>query len=221
MLVVRKTKRYMTFLSLILVFVVIMSTEARAEMFGFFAVTANSTVDPGYAEAQLSLDVTDEGSNQVKFTFINDDTIPGPQQMFIRNVYFYDGGLALNSILSSTGVAFSSPSNPQDLPGYDEGILTTFLMADSDVQNKPPGDLGGWGIDLGQHLSVIFDISSPATYNYDMLISDIKNSTVVIGIHVQGFADGESESLITPIPGAFLLGILGLGVAGLKLRKFT
>jgi len=41
-----------------------------------------------------------------------------------------------------------------------------------------------------------------------------------IGIHVQGF-DGEgSESFVnTPVPGAVLLGLLGLGAGWLKLRK--
>ena len=83
----------MIFLSLVLVFVVILSTEARADMFGFFAVSANSTVDPGYAEAQLWLDVVDKGKLDLMTTLIGDDTITDPQQMFIRNAYFYDGEL--------------------------------------------------------------------------------------------------------------------------------
>jgi hypothetical protein len=36
-----------------------------------------------------------------------------------------------------------------------------------------------------------------------------------------GYTDGQLNVTITPIPGAILLGILGMGVAGLKLRKFA
>ena len=67
----RTKKGHIIFFSLILVFVVILSTEARATLYGFKAITANSTIDPGIGEAQLSVDVTDAGSNQVLFTFIN------------------------------------------------------------------------------------------------------------------------------------------------------
>ena len=43
-----------------------------------------------------------------------------------------------------------------------------------------------------------------------------------IGIHVQGFTSGESESFIlTPAPGAFIFGMLGIGTVGLTLRKFA
>lgn len=154
------------------------------------------------------------------FTFYNDDTIDDPQQMFIRNIYLYDGELTLNEIIydPDVNVAFSEGSSPAYLPGYDKGLLTTFLTADADT---PPGGLDGWGIDPGEYLSVRFNIINPLEYNYGMLLSDITNSTVVIGIKVQGFADGESESLITPIPPSMIIGLLGLGVAGLKLRKFT
>ena len=40
-----------------------------------------------------------------------------------------------------------------------------------------------------------------------------------IGLHVQDLG-GESDTLIlTPVPGAWILGVLGLSVAGIKLRK--
>jgi MYXO-CTERM domain-containing protein len=45
-----------------------------------------------------------------------------------------------------------------------------------------------------------------------------------VGIHVQGFADGGSEAFINdppvvPLPGAALLGVLGLGTAGGLCRR--
>ena len=214
-------KRRMSFLSLVLVFVVIMSTEARAEPFGFYAVTTNNMTDVAAGEAQLWVDVIDldfdpvSSSDQVLFNFYNDDTIPEPKQMFFRNVYFYDGMLELPLIIPTPGVAFSEPSNPQDLPGYDSGLLTTFLAADADTQ--PEGT--NWGVNPGEYLSVRFNIINP--YNYDTLLSDIASSNVVLGLKVQGFDGGGSESFITPIPASVILGMLGLGIAGLKLRKFA
>jgi hypothetical protein len=58
-------------------------------------------------------------------------------------------------------------------------------------------------------------------YPYADLLSDIGNGNVVLGIKVQGFEGGGSESFITPIPTSVILGILGLGIVGvgLKLRK--
>ncbi len=74
MLVVRKTKRYMTFLSLVLVFVVILSTEARAVMYGSWAVVEKNSSIPGQVAAELSVEVTDPGGGQVLFTFSNSNT---------------------------------------------------------------------------------------------------------------------------------------------------
>ncbi len=207
--------KYLAFVSLVLVFLVILSTETRAETFGFYNVTGNDTADAAAGEAQLTVDVTDEGSNQVKFKFNNNIPDIGDEEaMFIRNVYFYDGMLSAPVITGTPGeVAFLEPSNPQDLPGYDEGVLTTFLTADA----NPPAS--NWGVNEGEWLSVVFTYN-PLEYSYASLISDIYSGDVVLGIHVQGFVGGGSEGFIsTPLPGAVLLGILGLGVVGLKLRK--
>jgi hypothetical protein len=213
--------KYLAFVSLVLVFLVILSTEARAETFGFFNITGNDPANAAAGEAQLTVDVTNPGGgNQVMFTFNNNiPDIEPDVPMFIRNVYFYDGKLITPVITGSSEVAFSVPSKPEDLPGYDyEGAgVTTFLTADADTGSTH------WGVDPGEYLSVQFAIDTLLypTYDYDELLSDIANGIVVLGIHVQGYETGpnDSESFITPVPGAVLLGILGLGVVGLKLRK--
>ena len=218
MLVKHKTK-YLTLVSLALVFLVVLSTEARAKIFGFYNVTGNNTADAAAGEAQLTVDVTGEGSNKVMFTFINSDTISDPQEMFIRNVYFYDGMLSDPVITGPTTdneVAFTTPSKPEALPGYEEGLLTSFFAADRDTH--PAGT--DWGINPGEYLSVTFTYD-PLEYSYAALLSDIGNADVVLGIKVQGFEGGGSESFITPIPASVILGILGLGVVGLKLRKYA
>ena len=88
------TKRNIIILSLILVFVVFLAKEARAEIFNFYAITSNSTVDPGYGEAQLTVDVTDEGTDIsgdtgfVEFTLQNNiPDIDPDYPMFISDIY--------------------------------------------------------------------------------------------------------------------------------------
>lgn len=65
-------KRHIIFLSLVLV-VLILSTEARAEIFGFECITNPSNSTAAAIGAQLTVDVTAEnGGSQVLFTFYNE-----------------------------------------------------------------------------------------------------------------------------------------------------
>ena len=211
MLVVRKTKRYMNLLSLVLGVLVILSTEARAEMFGFVCVTNNILGDAEIGETQLSVDVTDPGSDQVLFTFHND----GPEASSITDIYLMDGGLTLNSIIEGLGVYFSEGATPGELPGYNAD-WTTFFTMDSEPQ---PGGVMADGINPGEWLGILFDIDFG--YSYGEVITDMQSANLLVGIRVQGFDSGGSESLITPIPASVILGMLGLGVAGVKLRKYA
>ena len=208
----RTTKCYIAFLSLVLVSVFILSTEAQATMFGFENITANNVADAAIGEAQLSVDVTDPGSDQVLFTFHND----GTETCSIADIYFRDGSLTLASIIDGPGVDFEPGAAPPELPGYPGGTWTSFFTADS----EPPtfGNGVNNGSPTGEWLSFLFDIDSG--YSYNGVITDMLNRSMEIGLHVQGFDGGGSESFVsTPVPGAVLLGLLGLGVAGVKLRK--
>jgi hypothetical protein len=42
-----------------------------------------------------------------------------------------------------------------------------------------------------------------------------------IGIKVQGIGDYSDTYILTPIPPSVIIGLLGVGVAGMKLRKFV
>ena len=100
----RTIKRNIILMCIILAFVVIFSTEARAATYGFQCITNNSLTDAAIGEAQLFVDVTDPGGDQVLFTFIND----GPEASSITDVYFDDGALLGLAAIdnSDPGVSF-------------------------------------------------------------------------------------------------------------------
>lgn len=224
-------KRYMGFVSLVFVFLLIMSTDARAVMYGFECITNDIPGDASIGEAQLSVDVTDPGDDQVLFTFYN----TADKRSSLTDVYIDDGAL-LDDIFSlggTPGVIFSQPATPPDLPGGNDivpnFVTSTGLSADSD----PPPFHDGVNAS-GEYLEVLFNLQSGITFsnvidainvgfNPDIHYNGSWDApNLRIGVRLQGFESGGSEGFIaTPVPGAVLLGLLGLGVAGVKLRKFA
>ena len=231
MSITRTTKCCMSFLSLVVVLVVILSTEAQAELFSFEAISNNSGVSGTLAE-QLCVDVTGDNGD-VLFTFYNNynpDTglafNTSPVESIITAVYFADGNLFSGPgyvDANSTGVSFSDGASPSDFPHPEPDVWTTFFAADSDTSvhngvNEYPSSDPEWvriGFSLLENIDiddVLYGIRNPYS-----------NDGLLIGLHVQsiGGPDGDSDWFVTPVPGAAILGMLGLGVAGLKLRKFA
>jgi len=225
-------KRYVGFVSLV-VFLLILSTEARADTYGFKSITSNSTIDPAIGEAQLFVDVTEPfpGSDQVLFTFRN----VGPAASTIGEVYFDDGALlGIADIYDAPpDVAFVSGSaSPPDLPS-GENVQPPFevsagFLAENDGNNAT-------GVDPDESLGILFNLKDDyyfddvitainVGFNPDLYYDDINEKwledSLRIGIHVRGFADGESESFImTPEPGSLLLGSIGIGMVIARCRK--
>jgi len=253
MLVVRKTKRYMTFLSLVLVFVVILSTQSQAALYTFdewSAITSNSGLEDEFASG-LSLVVTDEYSslaaNEVLFGFYNDspivtdpDGIPGTGDEVgpgtIKTILFDDGSLlGISRIIDDPDdVNFDNPANSENLPAGNTLIpeFETTAGYSADSENTPSG------VDVGEWVGIVFEVEGGIGavitainlgFNYDPLDTGWGDNSLRIGLHVgnigavDGSGDGEYSDafILTPVPGAVLLGILGLGVAGLKLRKYA
>ena len=217
--------------------VLFFSTNAHAAIYGFKNITNNNASDAAVGEAQLTVEVTDPGGGQVLFTFKNTAAI---EACSITDIYIDDGALLANvgdlNTYSSSGVAFAVPAAPPDLPGGG-GITPEFqtsagLSADSDAPAYANGVNSG-----SEYLGVLFNLQPGKTfanilaaidrgfhpelyYDYTSKIWTAEN--LRIGLHVQGFDSGGSESFVnTPVPGAFLLGMLGMGVAGMKLRKYA
>ena len=201
--------------------------SAHAVQYGFYNITNNKPDDAAIGEAQLFVDVTDINgtmdldADQVLFTFLNIRT----EASSITDVYFDDGTLLEIAYLidsdsgGDSGVDFSQLATPGDLPGgnvIDPGFETTEgFSADSDPKVQPNG------VNPGESLGIVFNLKSNETLS-DQTLSDViaqlNDGRLRIGIHVQGFASGGSESFVNnpnpvPLPASILL--LGAGLIGL------
>lgn len=191
---------------------------AKAATLSFFCITNNAAADCATGEAQLSVNVTDPGSNQVLFHFKNS----GPNASSITDVYFDDGTLlGLSLITNGPSVSFSQYASPPNLPGANNVSppfqVTAGFLADSNPPVQPNG------VNPGEWLKIYFDLQ--AGKNFNDVITDLTDGSLRVGIHVQGFAYGGSESFVNnpvPIPAAVWLfgsGLLGLVAFARRKRR--
>ena len=110
---------------------------------------------------------------------------------------------------------------------YDEAISLDpdFVATVSTGANNPKPKNG---ISPGEYLGITF------TGDYSAVIASINDESLRIGLHVTGINGGTGDAYVNlvvnsldimpvhaPVPGAFLLGFLGLTVSGVKLRKYA
>ena len=253
----RTAKRRMSFLSLVLVFVVILSTEARAGLYTFDVwepITNNSDYEVEFAQG-LSLEVTDDGMDpgEVLFKFFNNSTIdPDPGNTgtdtvgpgSITDIYFDDG--ALDAIVSIPNpnpsyVFFDSPASPGNVPGWN--TVNPPFDTSTDGHYSADSTNAPLGADPGEYVEIVFDFQGGKTFSdvidaiylgftdpADYTGGNWYDDSLRIALHVSnlGLDNNDDEPgdysdgfIMTPIPSAVLLGMLGMGVAGLKLRRFT
>jgi hypothetical protein len=181
---------------------------AFAVNFGFGCITNNAPADCAIAEAQTSVDVTDAGGGQVLFTFLN----VGLEQSSITDVYFDDGALlGIASLINTVGsVEFATGATPPNLPGANfanpDFQTTAGFSADSDPPVQP------MGVNPSETLGILFDLQIGT--DFADVLSQLASGELRIGIHVQGFAGGGSESLVN-VPEAGTGVLLGLGLIGM------
>jgi hypothetical protein len=187
------------------------ASSAMATLYSFSGVNSNE-VD---VSSQLSLDVTQVGSS-VDFKISN---ALGGVNVFIGTIYFDFLGSNLFSSLTQTGqsgtVSFAgiTPST-QNFPEGNSIGFTTNAEGDRD---------GGAanGINVGEYL--IFT----AALNPNAIIDDLlANGGLRVGLHLQGYQTGGSDSYVNtppsavPVPAAgWLLGSALVGFMGLRRRK--
>lgn len=208
-------------ITILLVFFCINTPPVWADLFGFQPITNNSPYSSEMA-SQLSLKV-EPVNNQVLFTFYNDGPsgyaydVASPIAGTIAQVYFDYGeaSLLFSSFDSSTGVNFHQGAAPKNLPGgknIDPDFIATYSFGADKAAPKN-------GVNPGEYLGIL------VTANISDVIESINSRSLRIGMHVTGIDGGTSDSYlninVNPVPGAALLGILGMIVAGVKLRKYA
>jgi hypothetical protein len=142
----------------------------------------------------------------------------GPDNCVITEIYFQDGSLlgfaSIDESLSDVDFKEEEVGNvnPKNLPGgksINPEFIATTAFSIEPVNPEPK-----WGVNPGEWLEIVYSLQSGK--HYDNIIQELNNQTLRIGIHVQSFADGGSESFVnTPEPATMVL----LGLGGLVLRK--
>ncbi len=197
-------------------------------------VTDPGTIDP------------DNGYNQVLFTFYNDGPSPSiydvssPEDGVITGVYLEDGALLLMADViyfdaiannpSYSGLDFGQPIAPPKMPGWnllDPDFQTTAAFS---VDSETPHPIVN-AISPGESLGLLYTLQFDKTFDDILTALSLgmtdpapnAGTSLRIGLFVQNLGEnGEfSDTFITPIPTSVVLGMLGLGVVGLKLRKFA
>jgi len=186
---------------------------ANAVPFGFDCITNNLAGDCAIGEAQLSVDVTDAGAGKALFTFSNS----GPAASSITDVYLDgDALLSIALITNGAGVDFSAGASPPNLPGGNPIGFSADFALDSNAPNVPLK-----GVNPGETLQVLMNLVAGTTFA-DVL-ANLGNGDLRVGIHVQAFASGGSESFVhqTPIPEphAAILFLAGTGLAAYSIRR--
>src|SRR5262249_35598988 len=109
-------------------------------------------------------------------------------------------------------------ASPPDLPGGNVvGFVTSAgFSADSNPPVQPNG------VNPGETLGITFNLQ--AGRSFSDVTSELASGELRVGVHVQGYANGGSESFVnlaSPVPeGPILLSLLsGLAVLGVVRRK--
>jgi hypothetical protein len=211
-------------LSLSLLFVLGASPASADFTYSFDNITHNNPVNALTGEEQLVMDVINPGGGQALFTFKN----LGPEPCIIMEIYFDcpQGALSQGDIMNVPGVRFVPGGEPVVLPG-GHTLSPIFVVDFLDSADKDPEKHGNSKIENGigpnESLDLYLVINSGT---FAGMIDDLGSGSLRVGLHVQAFGDGNSESFVNdgvkvPAPGAIVLGAIGLGAVGLVRRRQT
>jgi hypothetical protein len=210
------SKRAVPFYSIALAAMLFLTASpALAVSVSFFNITGNNATNAAIGEAQLSAEVTDSGSGQVLFSFFN----VGTERSSITDIYFDNGPLlALQSIDDSNpGVDFVVGARPLNLPGANN--LTPAFQSTLRLSTSSAPPVYQNGVNPGESVGLLFQIKPLQSFG-DVLAA-LGSGALRIGLKVQGFANGGSESFVnTPIPEpGTMVGLCTFGLVGVAARR--
>lgn len=199
---------------------------ASAASYGFGCITNTSAANCSAGASQLYVDITSAGANQALFSFFN----IGSYDSSITDIYFDDGTLlGIASVVNGAGTAFAAPAVPKNLPGASNISPAFETTAGFSADSDAPVQING--VNPGETVSILFDLKAGQSF------ADVLNAMTLagadgglrIGLHVQGFANGGSESFVNtpyqvtlPVPEAsqWLMMLAGIGlIAARTLRR--
>ncbi len=189
---------------------------------GFQGITNNDAQDVATGQQQLTMDVSSLGTDQAQFTFFNTGTDP----CVITQIYFENGPLHdIDAILDSAGVSFHEGGSPHSLPGGN-AISPSFDTAFRVTADNPAPH---WGVANSQPpgqdwVSVLFGLDRGKTF--EDVQTELLSGHLRIGLHVQGFPCGGSESFVNtptivsvPEPGTAMAMLTALAILGTYTRR--
>ena len=93
--------------------------------------------------------------------------------------------------------------------------VTAGFSADSNPPAQPNG------VNPGESLTITFNLLAGVTYADTITALNTPGDHLRIGIHVQGFGNGGSESFVnnTPAPGAAGLGLMAAALVSRRRRR--
>src|SRR5262249_27317131 len=161
-----------------------------------FNCITNNAVASAASAPQYHVEVTDAGGGLVNFRFTNDLSIQNPSS--ITQIYFDDGTLlGIAHIFETAGVDYSQGGSPQNLPGGNG--VNFHTSQDFLITPNPPTFFNG--VDqTSESVTVQFSLINGKTFNDTINAINLAlanpgvdmDGGLRIGIHVQGFQNGQS-----------------------------
>ena len=193
---------------------------ADGAMLTFHCITCKNLGNAQIGEDQLTCEVTVYDINTVLFAFHNS----GPADSAITGVYWDNGSLheliflidADDGVGGHPGVDFSPMASPGNLPGRENAIppfeTTCGFTADSDPPVAPNG------VDPTEWLGICYTLKPGGTFQ--SVLNELTDGTLRIGLHVQRFECGGSESFVNvALPEPATVALLALGAVALIRRR--
>lgn len=175
--------------------------SAEALTLGVSNITGNNSTNSLIGETQLQIEITDSSggengtASQALFKFLN----IGPAAASITQIYFDHNDsnpllAGISSITNGPGTRFEAPRKVGNLPGGNPiGFDEDFSIEPSSQGGTQPN-----GVNPGEHVSVLFNLAPNKTLAD--VFAAVYSSELKVGFHVQGYANGGSESFVNEVP---------------------